>query len=214
MLQKRQKLDVLIREFAIHLFAERTKTVMHRLDDGFIRAALLDLLVNAVFDENSHERFVVQFLFELLLFEVELALEVLDQLRGILPQHFRHRHLDGPVVPDHDDAAVDRRLAIGECIQRIHQFFSADSLRRFDLDLHVFRREVIDAADLQFALPHGVFNRREQRLGRGRWRNLLDDDCRFVLDLDLRAHLDAPFAVGVLARVHQPARLEIGQAFK
>ena len=73
-----------------------------------------------------------------------------------------------------DDAAVDRRLAIGECVERIDQLLGADSLRRFDFDLHVFRREVVHAADLQLAL-HGILDRRQQRFGRGRRRNLFDD---------------------------------------
>ena len=68
--------------------------------------------------------------------------------------------------------------------------------------------------DLDLAFARGVLDGSDQRFGRGGGRNFLDDDGGFVFDLDLGADLDRAFAVGVIARVHQAAGREIGQALE
>ena len=126
----------------------------------------------------------------------------------------RHGQFHRPVVFDDDDAAGDGRLAIGEGVQRIHQFFRVHARRAFDLDLHVLRREIVDGFDLELALARGVFDGGDQRIGRGGRRNFLDDHGGFVLDFDVGADFDRAFAVLVIARVHQAAGRKIRQALE
>jgi hypothetical protein len=60
----------------------------------------------------------------------------------------------------------------------------------------------------------GVFDRTHQRIrGRGGW-DFFDDDSRLVFDFDFRADFDLAGAILVLARIHQPAGLKIGQALE
>ena len=70
------------------------------------------------------------------------------------------------------------------------------------------------AFDLELAFADGVFDRGDQRIGRGRRRNFFDDDRGLVFGFDLRADFDRAFAVLVIARVHQAAGLKIGQALE
>ena len=60
-----QHLDVLVRQVAAHLAAERLEALLHGGEDGFVGAGLLDFLVNAFFDENADQRFEMQFLLQL-----------------------------------------------------------------------------------------------------------------------------------------------------
>ena len=201
-------------QFANQLLAERLEALVHRGQHGLVGLALLDPLVDALLDEDALQRAEMQFVLELGFLELQLALERLHQLGGVLAQHLGHGHLDRPVVPDDDDAAGDGDFAIGEGIERIHQLLRADAAGRLDLDLHLLRREIVDALDLDLALVRGVLDGADQRIGRGRGRDFLDDDRGLVLDLDLGADLDLAGAVLVAARVHEAAGLEVGQALE
>jgi hypothetical protein len=90
----------------------------------------------------------------------------------------------------------------------------AHAAGRAHLDLRLAGGEIVEALDLDLAFARGVFDGGDQHLRRGRRRNLLDDDSRVVLDLDLGAHLDLAGAVAIFARIHQAAGLEIGQDFE
>ena len=132
----------------------------------------------------------------------------------VLAQHLGHGQLDRAVVLDNDDAAGDGDLAIGERIKRVRQLVRADPARRLDLDLDLLRRVVVDALDLDLALVRGVLDGADQRVGRGRGRDFLDDDCGLVLDLEFGADLDFPCPVLVTTGVHESAGMEVGQALE
>ena len=147
---------------------------MHRGDDGFVRFALLDALVDAFLDEDSFQRAEVEFVLELFLLEFQLALEQADELLGVFAQDFAHGHFHRAIVADHDDAAGDGDFAIGEGVERINQFFGIDALRAFDFDLDFFRREIVDGFDLQLAFARRVFDGADERFGGGGGRDFLD----------------------------------------
>ncbi len=85
-----QPLDVGVRQIANHLFAERLEALVHGRQDGLVGFALLDFLVNALFDEDAFEGAEMEFFLELGLLEFEFALEDIDELGGVFAQNLRH----------------------------------------------------------------------------------------------------------------------------
>ena len=190
-----QFLHVGIHNLAHELAFERLETLINTGENRFVGFAFFNQLVNALLDEDAFERAVMQFVEQLLLAQFQFALEDGDQLFRVLAQDFRHGQFHRPVVFDDDDAAGDGRLAVGEGVQGIHQFFRIHARRTFDLDLHRFRSEIIDGFDLELALLHGVFDRGDERIGgRGR-RNFGDDHGGFIACFDAGADFHRAFAV-------------------
>jgi len=68
----------------MHLPAQRFEARVHRRPHGLVGLALLDALVNALLDEETLQRAKMQLLLELVLLQLQFALEQLDQLPGIL----------------------------------------------------------------------------------------------------------------------------------
>ncbi len=83
-----QLLHVRVHEVANELLLERLEAVINRGDDGFVRLAFLDLLVNALLDEDAFQRAVMQFVEQLLLAQIQFALEDGDELLRVFAQHF------------------------------------------------------------------------------------------------------------------------------
>ena len=186
----KQPFDIRISELPNEFFRKRFETIVNSAEDSFVRFALLDFFVNALFDEDAFQRAKMQFVVQLALFDLQLALIKLHRLRRVLAQHLRSRHLDGPIVFDDRDAARDRDFAIRERIKRLDQLLRGDAGRRLQFDLNVLRSVIINAANLEFALINGGFDRSDQTLrGRAR-RNFRDDDCVFVLRLNFRANFN------------------------
>ncbi len=99
----------------------------------------------------------MEFVLELLLAQLQLALQHGNELVRVFAQHFAHGQLDRAVVLDDDDAAGNRHLASREGIQRVHELLRVHACRALDLDLDVLRREIVDGFHLELALAHGVF---------------------------------------------------------
>ena len=135
-------------------------------------------------------------------------------MHGVLTEHFGHGHLDRAIVLDHDNAARDGHLAIGERVKGVDQLFSTDTLRRLQFNLDVFRGEIIDAPNLQFALASRVLNGCNHGFGRCARRDLLDHDRGVILHLHLGANLDGAFAICIIAGIHQAPSLKVRQALE
>src|SRR5438552_14400860 len=153
-----QAFDIGIDQFTYQLFAEGFEPIAHGGQHRFIGFALLDFFIDALLDENAFERAKVQFILEFGFPQLELALERLDQLLGVGPKHIGNGHFDRPIVFDDDDAASNGDLAIGEGVKSINQLLSAHAAGRFDLDLYVYRGEIIDALDLNLAFARGILD--------------------------------------------------------
>src|SRR6185437_5675870 len=193
---------------------ERLEAFIDGGDDGFVGFAFLDVLVDAFLDEDAFERAEMEFVFEFLLLQLEFALEQLDQLRGVFAQDFADSHLDRPIVLDDDDAAGDGDFAIGERVERVHEFFGIHAGWAFDFNFHFLGSEVVDGFDLELAFGGGVFDGGNERIRGGGGRDFLDDDGGLVLDLDFGADFDAAFAVLVIAGIHQAASRKVRQALE
>jgi hypothetical protein len=105
---------------------------------------LFDLFVDALFDEDSFERSVMEFFLEFVLFDLEFLLVKLDGLFGVLAKHFRYRQLDWPIVFDYDNPAGDADLAVRECVQTINQLVCCYSRRRFQLNFCALGRKIVN----------------------------------------------------------------------
>ena len=194
--------------------SEGLEAVLHRGDDGLVGFALLDLFVNPLLDEDALQGAEVQFVFELLLLQLELTLQRVHELRRVLLEHLAHRHFHRPIVFDDDDAAGDGNFAIGERVKGIHKLFGAHATGRFDFDLDIFGGEIVDALHLDLAFARRVFDGSNERIGRGRRWDFFDDDRGIVPGFDFCSDLDATGAVLIFAGVHEPAGREIGQQFE
>ena len=196
------------------MLAEGLEALVHGSHDGLVGLALLDLLVDALLDEDALQCAEMELVLELGLLEFKLALHRLHQLRRVLAQHLGHGQFNRAVIPDDDNAAGDGDFAIGERIERIRQLVRADAARSLHLDLDLVGGEVVDALDLDLALVRSVLDGADQRVSRGGRRDFLDDDRGLVLDLELGAYLDFARPVLVAAGVHEAAGLEVGQTLE
>ena len=209
-----EALDVRVGQGAGQLGGEGLEAIHHGGVDGLVRFALLDLLVDALLDEDALQRAEIEVFLQLALAQLQLAFEQGDELVGVRAQHLAHGELDGPVVADDDDAAGEADLAVGEGVERVDELLGFHAGRGADLDFHVLAGEVVDGLDLDLAFARGVLDGGGEGLGGDAGRQLLDDDGGLVLDLDLGAHGHAAFAVLIIPRVHQAAGGEVWQAFE
>src|ERR1044071_1809386 len=90
-------------EFTDELLVKWFKADVNRVQDCFIGLTLLDLFIDPLLDENPFEGPEMQFVLKLGFFELELALECLDQLRRVFAKHFGDSHLNRAVVLDDND---------------------------------------------------------------------------------------------------------------
>jgi hypothetical protein len=205
-----QHLDVVVVQLPAQLLPQRLETLVHLAHDRLGGLCLLQALIDAVLDEEPDQALVMQVQFQLVALQLEFALQQVDQLLRVRPQHLRHGHLHRPLVADDDDPAVQGLLALREGVQRVHQLLGIDSLGHLDRDLHLLGGEIVDRPDLQFPLPGGVLDRPDQRIGGGPRRDLGDHHGVLVLDPHPGADADAAPAVVVLLGVHQAAGGKVG----
>ena len=171
--------------------------------------ALLDLLVDAVLEENLGQRLGVEQVLLLGEVDFQFALQVFQQLVGVAAQHFGDAHLHRAVFTDHGHIHRDRHRTVGVHVKPLHRLFRIVAAGRHHLDFHLVGGVVIHARNLDFVLFGGFFDRCDQCFGGGGRRNFTDDQVA-ADDFDLRAQRDLAVAVVVLAHIHQPALLEIG----
>ena len=79
------------------------------------------------------------------------------------------------------------------------------------LNLHLCRREVVDASRFDFSFLNGLFDALDKALDGFRERQVTDDECLLVKFFYLRTHLQyaTALAVVVLAHVNGAAGLEV-----
>jgi len=188
---------------------------LQSLDDGLVYRvhglALLDLLVEAVLDEDLDQSPGVELVLQLALTQLELGLEPFPEAHGVVLQDLRDGHIHRLIVDDDDGAGGDRGLAIGEGVEGVDRLLWLGAGGEYQLDLHALCGEVVDAADGDLLLLDGGFDGADQRLGVGARGNFLDDQAALGGLLDARAQLYFADAIFVLSDINQAALLVVGE---
>ena len=206
--QGKQFVDILVGDVAPQHVAEGGQPGVHLGVLLLLALALLDLLVDAVLEEDLRQRLSVEERLLTLQIDLQLPLQMLQQFRGIAPEHLRHAHLHRAALADHRHVHRNRNRAVGVHVQPLHRLLRIVSAGRHHLDLHLVGGVVVDARNLDLVLLGRLLDRRHQRLGGGGGRNFADDEVA-ADDFDLRPQRNLAVAVVVFAHIHQPALLEI-----
>ena len=209
-----QFFHIRVHNVAHEFFLERLETLVNRRNDRLVRLALLDQLVNSLFDKDAFQRAVMQLVEQVFFAQIEFTLENADKLIGVFAEHFADGQFHRAVVLDDDDAAGNGRFAIGERVKRIHHLLRIHAGGTFDLNLNGFRGEIADGFHLQLALARRIFDGADERIGRGGRRDFCDDHSGIVLRLDAGADFHRAFAVLIIARIHQAAGQKIRQTLE
>src|SRR5436190_506061 len=195
-----EALDVRIDKFTNELALERLEAFVNGLENRLVAAALFDLLVDALFDEDSFQGAEMEFVIQLGKPHFELALQQFHKLLRVRFQDFTHCHLDRTIVADENQPAGDRDFAIGKSVERVDKLVRAYARGSPHLDFNLFRGEIVEALDLDFAFAGSVLDGCDQRFGGGGRRNLFDQDGCIILGLYLGPHDDAPAAILITSR--------------
>ena len=206
--------DVVGAHLADEVLLERFEPPVDVRHGLFLRTALLELLVlvNAVFDEYLFERDEEELLPQFRPLYLLLAAQQVHGVFGADAQQLAHAEEAGLLVVD--DAAVGRhaQLAIGEGVERVDGLVGRHARRQVHLYFHLFGREVVRLAYLDFALLAGADDALDE-LARGSAVGDFADDKRLVVQfayLGAYLHHAAPLAVVVTAHVDGAARGEVG----
>ena len=136
--------DVVLGDLALEEFLEGLQAVVDGLDDGFPGVALLDVAVDAVFDEDLLQRAEVPFFGEFAEFDLEFQLEQLAGLVGDAAEDVRDAEELRLAIGDDAGVGRDGQLAIGEGEERVARRFRIRSGGQVDEDVGVGGGVVLD----------------------------------------------------------------------
>ena len=196
-------LDKPVDVFHDDLPSEKVLVVLHLIEhvpELFLPALLVLFqdLVDPVLKEYPFERVVVPFVLKFSETYLQLPLQQVLGVEGVVDEYVLDAQKLGLVV--HDNAGVRSyvALAVGEGVESVDGLVGGNVVGKVDDDLDLVRRHVLDLLDLDLALvlslDYGVLD----DLGSLPVRNLGDGDRVLVDLLDLGADLHAAAAGSVL----------------
>ena len=144
-----------------------------------------------------------------LLLDLETALEQFQQAAGIMPEDLLDIHIHGLAVADDHDPAGHLRFALREGIERTHGPGGILVFLELDLDLHGFRRVVVDAPQLHLALPCRLLDGGDQGIGGGAEGHPADHQSPPLAGLDAGTDPDIPPPLLISTDIHLPTLREI-----
>ena len=156
------------------------------------------------------------FVLQLPKLDLELPLQQIHGLLGVVAQHLLHPHEFGLVAHNHAGIGGDAGFAIGKGIQGIDGDVGGDAGRELDLDFYIAGGVVDDFLDLDFVGIVGFYDAFDQTGGGGPKGDVFDQQGLFVglLNASPTADLAATQAVVVVAHVDVAAGEEVGVQLK
>jgi hypothetical protein len=161
------------------------------------RSCILDALVDAVDDEQAHERGRLQGFVDLLALDLQFLAQEIHEALGVVAQDVVDGHLDGALLLDDDGAQRGGDFALGEDVERLDGLLDVGVGGEGDFDLDLAGGVVADGLGLDLALLGGVFDGPDERFGGHAVGQLADDEGGLVLLIDdgAQADLAAAFVV-------------------
>ena len=143
--QREQLVDVLIGDVPPQHVAEGSQSGVHLGVLLLLALALLDLLVDAVLEEDLRQRLGVKQRLLPVQLDLQLPLQMLQQFRGVATKHLRNAHLHRTALADHRHVHRNRNRTVGVHVQPLHRLLRIVSAGRHHLDLHLVGGVVVDA---------------------------------------------------------------------
>ena len=212
--RERQKfVHILVGHVAPEHGAERRQPGMDAAVLFLLASALLDLLVDAVLEEDLRQRLGMKKLVLAVQGQFQLFAEILQKFFGIAVNDLMHGHHRRAPLLDDREIGRDGDCAIGIHIERVQRLFRVVAAGRHHFDVDLFGGVVVDRSDFDLVAFGGLFDRSDQTFGGGGVRDLPDDELA-ALDLDARPQSEFADPVGILPHIHKPPLREIGIEFK
>ena len=180
---------------------------------------LLDVPIDALFDENAFERIPVPLLLQLGELDLQFAFQQRLGRLGAGLEDVAHAEevrlvIAGLGVAD-DDAGgwIELHLATREDVELLDDLVGLGTLREMDEDLDLVRRVIVHMLDLDLPLRIRREDRFDQRCGRHAEGQLRDREqiLRALLDRRADLHFPATLAVIVFREICGAAGVEVGE---